>query len=54
MILEEFDDQGTLIRWDATASDGRRVASGVSFFRLQAQGVSGAGYFDTGKTLVLR
>jgi serine protease AprX len=42
------------IQWDNTAMDGRRVASGVYFFRLEAKGVSGKSYFSAGKTLVLR
>jgi subtilisin family serine protease len=42
------------VNWDATASDGHRVASGVYFFRLEAKGVSGSSYFDAGKTMVLR
>jgi hypothetical protein len=42
------------IQWDDTAMDGRRVASGVYFFRLEAKGVSGKSYFSAGKTLVLR
>ena len=42
------------MQWDDTAADGRRVASGVYFFRLEAKGVSGNNYFSAGKTLVLR
>jgi subtilisin family serine protease len=42
------------VQWDDTAADGRRVASGVYFFRLEAKGVSGNNYFSAGKTLVLR
>jgi hypothetical protein len=54
MLVKGFDDQRTLVHGDATASDGRCVASGVYFFRLQAQGISGANYFGIGKTLILR
>ena len=42
------------LNWDAAGADGRRVASGIYFFRLEAHGVSGARYFDAGKTMVLR
>lgn len=42
------------VNWDATAADGRRVASGIYFFRLEAKGVSGSSYLDAGKMMILR
>jgi len=53
-LLQDVQTTGSsAVVWDATSSHGNSVASGVYFVRMEAKGLSGTNYHDTGKMLVL-